>query len=144
LKLNARREGTMMKATYMDPKYKNSIKCDIATRKADLMPLFLKYCLTKDESGTSITYSTVELLLADKIRTYGERADKKHAKGVTDLEDICFCMVKMLLAEKKMPEELKSLYTPAHLDQVVQNLISDDPDGDWDVVAEEIKVAHGN
>ena len=78
----------MMKATYMDSTHKDSIKCDIATRKADLMPLFLKYCLTQNESGTSIMYSKVELLLADKIRAYGERADKKNSKGATDLEDI--------------------------------------------------------
>ena len=133
-----------MKTTLIDPTHKDSIKCDIATRKADLMPLFLKFCLTKNESGTSITYSRVELLLADKICTYAERAGKKHGKGETDLEDIRFCMMEMFASNKKMPEELKSLYTSEHLDQVVRNLTSDEPEGEWDVVIQEIKVAHRN
>lgn len=133
-----------MKATYMDPMQEDSIKCDIATRKAGLMPLFLKYCLTRDESGTSIIYSKTELLLADKIRTYGERADKKNVKGATDLEDIRFCMTEMFVQNEKMPEELKSLYTPEHLNQVVRNLALYEADGEWDIVAEEINIVHSN
>lgn len=133
-----------MKATYMDPTHKDSIKCDIATRKADFMPLFLKYSLTKNESGTSIIYPKIELLLADKIRTYGERADKKNSKGETDLEDIRFCTMEMFAQNKKMPEELKFLYTSEHLDQVVRILTSDEPEGEWDAVTGEIEVAHSN
>ena len=124
----------MMKATYMDPMQEDSIKCDIATRKAGLMPLFLKYCLTRDESGTSIIYSKTELLLADK----------KNIKGGTDLEDIRFCMTEMFVQNEKMPEELKSLYTPEHLNQVVRNLALYEADGEWDIVAEEINIVHSN
>jgi hypothetical protein len=49
-----------------------------------------------------------------------------------------------MFARNKMPEELKSLYTSEHLDQVVRILTSDEPEGEWDTVTWEIEVAHSN
>ena len=54
-------------------------------------------------------------------------------------------MTEMFAWNKKMPEELKCLYTSEHLDQVVRILTSDDEqEGGWDVVTREIEVAHRN
>ena len=108
----------MMKITYLDPKKKNSIKCDVATKQANLMPLFLQYSIKDKKTG--ITHAGVELLLADKIRTFAERGHKKLAKGVGDLGDVRFCVTNMFLHDRKMDKDLKSLlvYTQRDLDRL--------------------------
>ena len=124
----------MMKVTYMDPEGKDSIKCDVATRQAEWMSLFLRHSVMNKESG--ITHAGVELLLADKIRTYAAREGTKHSKGATDILDIRFCMTTMLVHDKKMNEELKSLYTQDDLDTVLRDLEANNPEGEsWDEIA---------
>ena len=130
----------MMKITYLDPKKKHSIKCDVATKQANLMPLFLQYSIKDKKTG--ITHAGVELLLADKIRTFAERGHKKLAKGVSDLSDVRFCVTNMFLHDRKMDKELKSLYTQRDLDTVLEALkVFTDKRTDWESwseMAEEI------
>jgi len=136
--------GTMMKATYMDPSKTDSIKCDIATRKALFMPTYLKHCWTSNDSGTNINFPKFELLLADKIAAYGERAEKRNSKGETDLEDIKFCISELILSEGEMPKDLRALYTSEQLDKVMKILTTDEPGEKWDIMAQKIKATHSN
>jgi hypothetical protein len=39
----------MMKVTYLDAT--DAVKCDIATKRADIIPLFLKYSICDEENG---------------------------------------------------------------------------------------------
>ncbi|KIM42557.1 hypothetical protein M413DRAFT_26597 [Hebeloma cylindrosporum] len=225
-KLYARDRGNgLMKVTYEDPEGKNSIRCDIATRKAALMPLYLDWSIKNNETGITldsqashtrelhsdvtqvtgdnqahdktthdieggrssglagkkstrqkgdetaqpvfrscrvtrildtlcnmceipdgdeprITYTKLELLLADKIRTYAERGDKNNHRGATDLADIKFCITEMFLEETKMPEALKSLYTPANWDKVIRVLTTDEANEGWDSAARVLEIPH--
>ena len=96
-----------MKVTYLDPV--EAVKADVATRRAQHIPLFLKYSMTDPE--TNFQYANYQLLLADKIQTFAERGEKIDKKRETDLFDIKFCIEEMYAREEKMPEELKFLYS---------------------------------
>lgn len=126
-----------MRVTYQDPEGKNSMGCDIATRKVDLMPLYLDWSIKNNE--TDITYAKLELLLADKIQTSAERAEKNNPKGATDIK---FCVTEMFLQENKMSKEFKSLYTSENWDKVVQFLTTDEGKEGWDLAAQALEVSH--
>ena len=68
-------------------------KCDISTKRADLMSLFLRPSITDETHG--ITCASPSLLLADKISTVADRGDKHGTKCVSDMADITFCIQKM-------------------------------------------------
>ena len=60
-----------MKVTYIPPDEMDAVKCDVATKRAYLVPLFLKYSIWDEENG--ITCAGLALLLADKIHTVASR-----------------------------------------------------------------------
>ncbi|EDR01596.1 uncharacterized protein LACBIDRAFT_333076 [Laccaria bicolor S238N-H82] len=90
-------DNSIMKITYLDSK--EAVKADVATRRAQHIPLLLKYSLT--DPKTNFTYANYQLLLADKIRTLAERGEKKDKKRETDLADIKFCIEEMFMRDEK-------------------------------------------
>ena len=131
-----------MRVTYGDPEGRNSIRCDVSTRRAALTPLYLYWSIKSNESG--ITFVKLELLLADKISTYGMRADRNNnnPREATDLVDIKFCMTENFLYERMMPEELKPFYTSANWNQVIGVLTADEAHERWDIMARALEVFH--
>ena len=92
-------------------------KCDISTKRADLMSLFLRHSITDETHG--ITCASPSLLLADKISTVADLGDKHGTKCVSDMADITFCIQKMYEISEKMPSELKHLYTAVEWNKVL-------------------------
>ncbi|EDR01601.1 uncharacterized protein LACBIDRAFT_333084 [Laccaria bicolor S238N-H82] len=111
-------DNSIMKITYLDPK--EAVKADVATRRAQHIPLLLKYSLT--DPKTNFTYANYQLLLADKIRTLAERGECKDKKRETDLADIKFCIEEMFMRDEKMPEDLKFLYSVEDWGKVLEYL----------------------
>ncbi|GLB43001.1 hypothetical protein LshimejAT787_1204500 [Lyophyllum shimeji] len=127
----------MMRVTHLHPNH--AVKCDVANRRADLMPLFLRHAIHDEENG--ITGAGPALLLADKIHTFAERAVAKEDKRQSDLEDIRFCMEKMYLETgEKMPNELKILYSAGDWEQVLEALEVEEEEGHWKEIAETLDI----
>lgn len=80
------------------------VRCDIAARGN--IEALLPY--TKEFDG--IRYASEPLLLADKIRTVGQRAAGNDAKRDTDLEDVMTMASEMERQGMKMPQELIDMY----------------------------------
>lgn len=130
----------MMKVTYLHPT--DAVKCDMVTKPANLMSLFLKYSL-QDEK-LSITCAGPALLLADKIHTYADRGETR-GKRLSDLEDIVFCMSKMYENAETMPNELKSLYTAEDWNKVLEGFeMDEDNGGHYKELAQEVGIRHMN
>lgn len=106
----------MMRVTYLAIE-DQAVKCDISTKRTDLMSLFLRHSITDETHG--ITCASPSLLLADKISTVADLGDKQGTKCVSDMADITFCIQKMYEISEKMPSELKHLYTAAEWNKVL-------------------------
>ncbi|KAF5376861.1 hypothetical protein D9615_007284 [Tricholomella constricta] len=78
----------------------DAIRCDIVAH-ADIEK-FLPYTALEED----IRYALPPLLLADKIRTYGERARGNDQKRSNDLDDITQMIDMMLEKQEVMPKEL--------------------------------------
>jgi hypothetical protein len=65
----------------------------------------MKYTGTTD----GITYALPNLLLADKLRTYGQRSVQAETKLYNDLNDIVYMLHIMVGRREIMPEDLKQL-----------------------------------
>lgn len=80
------------------------VRCDIAARGN--IDALLPY--TKESEG--IRYASEALLLADKIRTVGDRALGNDSKRETDLTDLMLMASQMEKQGIKMPQELIDMY----------------------------------
>lgn len=83
----------------------NTVKCDVATERTELVnDAFETYsCVTED----GIRYASANILLADKIRTYGQRPFQAVQKQHNDLDDVLQLIDVMRQKGDKMPGELK-------------------------------------
>ncbi|ETW85307.1 hypothetical protein HETIRDRAFT_247078, partial [Heterobasidion irregulare TC 32-1] len=83
----------------------NTVKCDVATERTELVnDAFETYsCVTED----GIRYASANILLADKIRTYGRRPFQAVQKQENDLYDVLQLIDVMRQKGDKMPDELK-------------------------------------
>lgn len=100
------REGSSsqrLKSTYIAT-HGDHIKCDFAA-KHDI-ELFLPFTKV---TANGIRYAAPPMLLADKIRTYGDRAKGADRKRETDLEDILQMIDQMGMGKEQMPQQLKEL-----------------------------------
>jgi hypothetical protein len=129
----------MMKVTYSAIE-NEAVKCDIAGKRVDMMPLFLRHSITDKMHG--ITCASPRLLLADKITTVAERGDKSGAKWATDMLDIAFCIQKMYDNSEKMPNELKVLYTAAEWKKVLSGFDYMQDGAYYREVATELEIAY--
>ena len=128
-----------MKVTYIPPDERDAVKCDVATRRANLIPLFLKYSIRDEENG--ITCAGLALLLADKIHTIASRGDTRDSKRSTDMEDITFCIGKMFENGETMPNELKILYSKDDWNKVLAEFATLGENGQhWKELAEELRI----
>lgn len=88
----------------------DSVRCDIASDNAAIIPRLLKYTAVLD----GVCYALPVLLLVDKIRTYGERGEKVVRKRECDAEDIFFLLGLLIDAEETVPDDLREMILPVH------------------------------
>lgn len=93
--------ATRLNVTYMHPL--EAIRCDMSTNHATVLPSLMPYTRQLGH----IRYAACNLLLADKIRTYGDRWNG--IKLASDLEDIVFLVGLMMDRGERMPHVLRQL-----------------------------------
>ncbi|KAG6828970.1 hypothetical protein H0H92_006152 [Tricholoma furcatifolium] len=119
--LNVRIPYSIMRVTYTPPEgaeERSAVRLELnappknnAAAMAEV-DLYHRYSLEpRDPLERGIRYANAQLLLADKIRTHGDRGHWNDAKWSTDLEDIQFLVGNMFENDLSMPQELKQLYT---------------------------------
>lgn len=80
-----------------------AIKCDMATDHAALVSTVMQFTAVND----GIHYALPNLLLADKIHTYGERRFADVGKRVNGLLDIERLLQIMMAKRQILPQDLK-------------------------------------
>jgi len=96
--------SSRMRVTYMHPT--DAISCDIVADHASLLPYLMKYTNTTTDG---ITYALPNLLVADKLRAYGQRGVQAEAKVVNDYLDILYLLQVMVNRGETMPVDLKQI-----------------------------------
>jgi hypothetical protein len=119
---------TRLRVTFLHPT--NAIKCDIASDRAAILPQLIKYTTVTPDG---IRYALPNLLLADKLRTYGERSLQAEAKTVSDLLDIMHLLDVMWQKGDIIPEDLKQLIITENAVKVFWEKV---PEGDRDILRE--------
>ncbi|KAK0455476.1 uncharacterized protein EV420DRAFT_1272440 [Desarmillaria tabescens] len=93
--------ATCLNVTYMHPL--EAIRCDMSTNYATALPSLMSYT----RQVGHVRYAACNLLLAHKIRTYGDRWNG--IKLASDLEDIVFLVGLMMDRGERMPQVLRQL-----------------------------------
>ncbi|ETW76840.1 hypothetical protein HETIRDRAFT_328102 [Heterobasidion irregulare TC 32-1] len=92
---------TRRRLTYYHPT--DAIKCDLAINSTYLVDGFLERYSEVTEDG--VRYASADMLLADKIRTFGQR-HAQNPKRDSDLEDIGHLLGVLLDKNGKVPSEV--------------------------------------